>query len=98
MPKRFTPEQFAASAAAGEPRSEQFFSGDSGAWHAYQESLYSTEEARLNSARSCTESVAASRLSLYSQSRALRKQDLGDGSPFLSDSNSALHSALHCIT
>ena len=31
MPKRFTPEQFAASAAAGEPRSEQFFSGDSGA-------------------------------------------------------------------
>ena len=27
MPKRFTPEQFAASAAAGEPRSEQFFSG-----------------------------------------------------------------------
>ena len=38
MPKRFTPEQFAASAAAGEPRSEQFFSGDSGAWHAYQES------------------------------------------------------------
>ena len=42
MPKRFTPEQFAASAAAGEPRSEQFFSGDSGAWHAYQESFYST--------------------------------------------------------
>ena len=42
MLKRFTPEQFAASAAAGEPRSEQFFSGDSGAWHAYQESFYST--------------------------------------------------------
>ena len=42
MPKRFTPEQFAASAAAGQPRSEQFFSGDSGAWHAHQESFYST--------------------------------------------------------
>ena len=40
MPKRFTPEQFAASAAAGEPRSEQFFSGDSGAWHAYQDTQH----------------------------------------------------------
>ena len=34
----------------------------------------------------------------YSHRRAFRKKDLGDGAPFLSDSNSALHSALHCIT
>jgi len=42
MPKRFTPEQFAASAAAGEPRIKQSFAGDTYAWHTYQDSYFRT--------------------------------------------------------
>lgn len=41
MPARFTPEQLAASAAAGEPRTESTFAGDTRAWHAYQDSFFS---------------------------------------------------------
>ena len=32
----------AASAAAGEPRSEESFAGDTAAWHAYREQFFST--------------------------------------------------------
>ena len=32
MPKRFTPEQLDASQAVGEPRTEESFKGDTGAW------------------------------------------------------------------
>ena len=46
MPARFTPEQLAASAAAGELRTESTFAGDTatharGPWHAYQDSFFS---------------------------------------------------------
>ena len=37
MPTRYTPEQLAASAVAGEPRLEESFEGDTAAWHAYQD-------------------------------------------------------------
>ena len=36
MPKRFTPEQLASSAAAGEPRLKTTFRGDDDAFHEYQ--------------------------------------------------------------
>ena len=36
MPTRFTEEQLAASATAGEPRAEESFGGDRDAWHTYQ--------------------------------------------------------------
>ena len=42
MPTRFTPEQLAASAAAGEPRTEESFGGDRDAWHAYQLEWFTT--------------------------------------------------------
>ena len=42
MPKRFTPQQLAASAAVGELRTEQSFAGDTDAWHAYQQTAFST--------------------------------------------------------
>jgi len=42
MPTRFTPEQLAAAAAAGQPRSEESFDGDTAAWHAYQDGFFST--------------------------------------------------------
>ena len=42
MPTRFTPEQLAASASAGEPRVEDSFSGDRDAWHAYQAEWFTT--------------------------------------------------------
>ena len=41
MPKRFTPDQIAASAAIGELRTQQSFEGDTEAWHTYQDSVYS---------------------------------------------------------
>ena len=41
MPKRFTPEQIAASAAVGELRTQQSFGGDTEAWHTYQDTVYS---------------------------------------------------------
>ena len=41
MPKRFTPEQYAASAAVGELRTQQSFGGDTQAWHTYQDTVYS---------------------------------------------------------
>ena len=40
MPKRFTPEQFAAS-AMGELRTHESFEGDTQAWHTYQDTVYS---------------------------------------------------------
>ena len=40
MPKRFTPEQFAAS-ALGELRTHESFEGDTQAWHTYQDTVYS---------------------------------------------------------
>ena len=40
MPVRFTAEQLAASAAAGEPHTERTFAGDTRAWHAYQDSFF----------------------------------------------------------
>lgn len=42
MPKVFTPAQLAASASLGELRTQQSFAGDTDAWHAYQEHVYST--------------------------------------------------------
>ena len=42
MPKQFTAEQFAASAAVGELRTQKSFEGDSQAWHTYQQTCYST--------------------------------------------------------
>ena len=39
---RFTPEQLAASASAGDPRLEDSFGGDCDAWHAYQAKWFST--------------------------------------------------------
>ena len=41
MPKRFMPEQYAASAAVGELRTQQSFGGDTEAWHTYQDTVYS---------------------------------------------------------
>jgi len=41
MPKRFTPEQIAASAAIGELRTQHSFGGDTEAWHTYQDTVYS---------------------------------------------------------
>ena len=41
MPKRFTPELLAASAAVGELRTQQSFEGDTQAWHTYQDTVYS---------------------------------------------------------
>ena len=41
MPKRFTPEQIAASAAIGELRTHNSFGGDTEAWHTYQDTVYS---------------------------------------------------------
>ena len=40
MPKRFTPEQFAAL-AMGELRTHESFEGDTQAWHTYQDTVYS---------------------------------------------------------
>ena len=40
MPKLFTPEQIAASAAVGELRTQQSFGGDTQAWHTYQDTVY----------------------------------------------------------
>ena len=40
MPKRFTPEQFAAS-AMGELRTQKSFGGDTQASHTYQDTVYS---------------------------------------------------------
>ena len=42
MPKAFTAEQFAAAAAAGEPRTEDSFDGDLYAWRDYQVSWLAT--------------------------------------------------------
>ena len=42
MPTRFTAEQLAASATAGEPRTEDSFGGDRDAWHAYQAEWFAT--------------------------------------------------------
>ena len=42
MPKRFTPQQLAASASVGEVRTEASFNGDTGAWHTYQETVFHT--------------------------------------------------------
>ena len=42
MPTRFTAQQLAASASAGEPRSEESFGGDRDAWHAYQAEWFAT--------------------------------------------------------
>ena len=42
MPKQYTAEQLAASAAVGELRTQKSFAGDSQAWHTYQETCYST--------------------------------------------------------
>lgn len=39
---RFTPEQLASAAAAGQPCSEESFGGDTAAWHAYQDGFFST--------------------------------------------------------
>ena len=41
MPKRFTPAQLAAAASAGKPRAKASFPGDE-AWHAYQDSWFTT--------------------------------------------------------
>ena len=41
MPKRFAPEQIAASAAVGELRTQHSFGGDTEAWHNYQDTVYS---------------------------------------------------------
>ena len=41
MPKRFTPEQIASSAAIGELRTQHLFGGDTEAWHTYQDTVYS---------------------------------------------------------
>ena len=41
MPKHFTAEQFAASAAVGELRTQKSFGGDTQAWHTYQDTVYS---------------------------------------------------------
>ena len=41
MPKRFTPDQIAASAAIGELRTQHSFGGDTEAWHTYQDTVYS---------------------------------------------------------
>ena len=35
MPKHFTAEQFAASAAVGDLRTQKSFVGDTQAWHTY---------------------------------------------------------------
>ena len=40
MPKRFTPEQLDASQAVGEPRTEESFKGDTGAWCDYQDAYF----------------------------------------------------------
>jgi hypothetical protein len=42
MPTRFTAEQLAASATAGDPRTEDSFGGDRDAWHAYQAEWFAT--------------------------------------------------------
>ena len=42
MPTRFTPAQLAASAAVGELRDEASFAGDTSAWRAYQEQMFTT--------------------------------------------------------
>ena len=42
MPKHFTAEQFAASEAVGELRTQKAFLGDTLAWHTYQETSYGT--------------------------------------------------------
>ena len=42
MPKRFTPEELEASAAAGAPRNEASFAGDATAWHSYQDAFFKT--------------------------------------------------------
>ena len=42
MPKRFTPEHFAASAAVGELRTQKSFAGDTEAWRRYQDECYRT--------------------------------------------------------
>ena len=41
MPKPFTAEQFAASAALGDLRTQQSFGADTQAWHTYQDTVYS---------------------------------------------------------
>ena len=42
MPKRFTPEQIAASAAIGELRTQQSFEGDTEAWHRGSNPIFAT--------------------------------------------------------
>ena len=42
MPTRFTSQQLAASAEAGEPLTESSFSGDMHAWHTYQDAYFHT--------------------------------------------------------
>ena len=42
MPKHFTAEQFAASEAVGELRTQKSFVGDTQTWHTYQDTVYST--------------------------------------------------------
>ena len=41
MPKHFTAEQFAASAAVGELLTQKSFGGDTQAWHTYQDTVHS---------------------------------------------------------
>ena len=52
MPKRFTPEQIAASAAVGELRTQHSFGGDTEARHTYQESR-TRSTARFTPTRRC---------------------------------------------
>ena len=52
MPKHFTAEQFTASEALGELRTQKSFVGDTQAWHTYQETCYSTLHA-FTPARRC---------------------------------------------
>ena len=40
MPKRFTPQQLAASASVGALRTETSFEDDTDAWHTYQQTVF----------------------------------------------------------
>ena len=42
MPRRFTAEQYAASKALGELRTQKSFAGDTQAWRTYQDTCYRT--------------------------------------------------------